>query len=329
MPRPTVYVSQGVFTVYAGLIASGYDMVRPACDSLQRLINAIRECRWPERATAYFGQARTDACEVNPYWPRAFLLTLAALYLPDSAPCAYPDPSAAVRHIESLDAVNPEDRGRDTMEWVLALPDACHSLRAQPEFERLLSLYREAIDAFEYEGAASEARACIVRRMGVGSDRLPVVTIVPNPLQARELTDVVSIDEETYLISAEPDSSSCVHEMLHDLLKDALRRNRTVVGSFTHLLQPVLAQMLSLRYAWDSSSDSWYRVFEEHFVRTAEIWVTRGDAPVSARRTASTQAGYGFRYAPTLMECFLSRWPGMDRFDEFVLCCLESCGALA
>jgi len=231
--------SKQIFSVYLGLTASGYDMARPSRNQcLCQLIDGIKASDWPRHVLAYFRKARTDRCDVNPYWPRAFLVSLASLYLPESPPYQYSDPGAIERHIEDLEAVSPADKRADTVRWVLQLPDIYQALWAQPVTHRLWSLYERHLNLGQAEKVAADAAALIVRRTGVAPERLPGIVILPNPLQAPEVTDEVTIGDNTCIIASEPDLASCIHEMLHHLLSPALALSRGTIREFAYLLVP-------------------------------------------------------------------------------------------
>ena len=50
----------------------------------------------------YFKKARTSNCEVNPYWPRVFLLSLASLFITEKTPYEYIDCQKMLDSIENL-----------------------------------------------------------------------------------------------------------------------------------------------------------------------------------------------------------------------------------
>lgn len=326
MPNCSVRASKQVFTVYVGLTASGYDMARPGRNkAVRRLVRAIRETAWPEEVVTYFRRARTGGCAVNPYWPRAFLLTLASLYLPESPPYRYADPDLISRHIQNLDAVSPADKGPDTLRWVLDLPGVYETLWAQPVLQALWNLYEASINPPQCERAASEAVSTILERTGASPGQLPCIVILPNPLQAPELTDSVILGGKLHLIKANPDAASCIHEILHHLLSPAIWQSRPIVDEFSYLLEPVRADMLRMGYAWDNAKESWRRVFEEHLMRAAEIWMTCGDDPGSAERAAASQARYGFKYVPAILGCLQSSWSGIAEVESFIIRCLRAC----
>jgi hypothetical protein len=326
MPNYSTFISRQVFGVYAGLTASGYDMARPLPGgSVQQLIKAIRHAAWPAEVTAYFRKARTDVCTVNPYWPGAFLLTLAALYLPESPPYGFRDPNLVSRHIEALDAVSPADKSQGTIHWVLALPTVYTLLWAHTGVGRLWHLYEQSIDLLECEAVAREAVSLVQKRLGAASDELPHMVITPNPLQAPEQTDYATVNGKVYVIEAGPHVTSCAHEMLHHVLSPTLESSRSAISEFKYLLGPIREQMLSLRYAWDNTEESWQRVFAEQFTRAAEVWVIHGDDPESAERAAARHADCGFRYVPAMMRLFRSSWSGIENIDSFVVQCLRAC----
>ena len=321
MVRP----NRKVFVVYAGLTASGYHTVlQSSSEPAQALVEQIRSLKWPEEALAYFQKARTETCAVNPYWPRAFLLTVAALRLSDTCPCRYGDEDQIVRHIEDLDMIGPEDRSPDTIEWILDLPRHCDMLAAQPGLDQLWEQYLAAIDIGQHEKAVAEAMSAVIERVGVSPDQLPTTVVIPNPLQAREVTDFVRFGGETLVVRAEPDAASCVHEILHQVFGPRIVENRAIVQEYSHLLASVYPDMLRLRYAWDNGDGSWERVFEESLMRAAEIWITHSEEDCrDADRAATFQAGCGFKYVPAILQFFRTKWSGLDRFGQFLARCLE------
>ena len=326
MPSCYVRASKQVFSVYVGLTASGYDLARASGgQAVRRLAQAIGDANWPEQVVTYFRQARTGGCAVNPYWPRAFLLTLASLYLPESPPYRYADTRVIRRHIRELDAVSPAAKGSDTIQWVLELPDVYEMLWAQPILHGLWNLYESSLNLAQCEKAASEAVSLILKRTGAAPEQLPDIVILPNPLQAPELTDAIILGGRAHLIKAEPDVSSCVHEILHHLLSPAIKPSRPVMTEFAYLLDPVRDDMLRLGYAWDNTEESWRRTFEEHLMRAAEIWMSCGDEPRSVERGAAHQAQCGFKYVPVIVRCFESSWSGMDTLQDFIIRCLHAC----
>jgi hypothetical protein len=113
--------------------------------------------------------------------------------------------------------------------------------------------------------------------------------------------------------------------MLHHLLLPELEVSRSVIGQFSHLLGPVQEEMLRMRYAWDATDESWFRTFEEHMMRAAEIWVSYANDHDSLRQAVACDAGYGFIYVPVMVEHFQSHWLGIENMQDFIVGCLSAC----
>ena len=322
MSESVVRPREQVFTTYVGLTAAGYDM---ACQS-SRLVALIRDMSWPTDVVTYFREARMDGCLVNPYWPRSFLLTLASLYLPNSPPYRYADPEIIVRHIQGLDSISPGHKGKETVRWILRLPVVYGLLRMEPVLDRLSKMYEASIDFARCEQVLSTAVSLVAERIGITPQALPNLIIVPNPLQAPEQTDFVELDGSTCLITAEPDVSSCIHELLHRILTPIIELSRPKIDKSVHLLGPILGDMLRLAYAWDESAQSWQRVFEEQFIRAAETWVSCGDGSESSER-AAMHADMGFRYVPAIVRQFQTSFSGMGTMEAFIADCLQTLGS--
>jgi hypothetical protein len=320
------YSGKQVFAVYVGLTASGYDMaVSAGNDVIGEMLRMIKESSWPEELLAYFRRARTNSCAVNPYWPRAFLVALASLYLPQSPPYQFGDPDRVTRHIKGLNTVAPAEKDEDTIQWIMELPAVYRALWERPLLSELWRLYESSIDRERCEKLVGQAVSLINKRIGASAGQRAKIAIIPNPLQAPEATDFVALDGKGCIIAADPNLQDCVHEMLHSLLSPALESSRKKICEFAHLLDPVRSDMLELAYAWDDTPDSWCRVFEEHLIRAGAIWINAEEEPAATENFCSQQDRQGFKYIPTLIRCFEQNWLGIEHIEEFILKCLREC----
>lgn len=84
MRHYSVKTNKNIFTVFVGLTASGYNLAENSFD--RDIINSIREIEYDEDIIVYFKKARTSTCELNPYWPKAFFLSLASLFTTEKTP---------------------------------------------------------------------------------------------------------------------------------------------------------------------------------------------------------------------------------------------------
>jgi len=324
--RYSVRPNINIFAVYVGLTASGYDLARfSSVDPGHDVIRKITDAQWPQRVMNYFKEARTKICEVNPYWPRAFLLALSSLYLSGPPGYKYMDAHQVTKHIEILDMINPADKQPDTISWLMELPEVYAILRAQPAFDKIWGLFLSTLNISQCEEEVAKAISSIVEQIRVIPSQLSRITIIPNPLQAPQVTDFVTMNGEVYVIKAQPDASSIAHEVLHQLFGPGLKACRTTINRFRHLLTPILDKMIRWQYAWDDGLFSWNRVFEENLMRAAEIWIGYRGNPGDAREAADFQACLGFIYVPIILRQLTTEWSGLKDFTSFIEECLQAC----
>jgi hypothetical protein len=321
MARNYVRCRKSIFTVYCGLIASGYnltDIVR--AEHIYHLISQI-DCEYETKN--YFNKAKTASCEVNPYWPRAFLLTLASFYINDDLN-SYNDFQTVISHIESLDNMNPTEINEEVIEWLKQLPYYLNKISNSSSFNQLWEKYMD----YELEQSAwisSEVERVLYEiemLIGATSIDLPEVVFVPNCLQACQLTDYVRKDNIIYIIKSRPDIESIVHEYLHEILNKYLLENSRLIEDYGFLLEPVIKEMHRYQYAWNIDVDSWKRVFEENFMRAASVWVTYRSNIDNGYSICDIYYQQGFKYTPVIYECLINEWKDISSFKEFISSCL-------
>ncbi len=324
--------SPALFAVYAGLTASGYDLVGTELgDPLDELVGRLRSAPWPPSVREYFAAARRGGGGVNPYWPRAYLLALTALHLEDAAPWALREAAAFRDQVAGL-AVDPAERGSAAMAWLERLPGVVANIMSAPFVAPLRAEYLTIVAerAPSFDAAAGTAVAAVSDRLGVAAGRLPGLTLLSNPLQAREETDFIPLHGRIFVIMADADAASIAHELLHHVLGPRLAACDQVVIGHRGLLAPVIERMRAFDYAWADDEASWRRVLEESLVRAATLWVMEGAGDPAPRRgraleSARAEAEQGFAYVLPLLEHFERAWAGLEGFEEFVRGGLERC----
>ena len=158
--------------------------------------------------------------------------------------------------------------------WVINLSFQFQRMSDHPSFSRLWKDYLDAVspDLTRYEEAMLQAARAVSTRLGVPEGQLPQMILVPNPLQAPQIAEAVAVDERVFLIMAEPELESIVHEMLHHLLAPGIMAAKASIDRAYALWKPVRDDMMRMGY---ESADSWRRVFEENLVRAGTIWVVQ------------------------------------------------------
>lgn len=363
----TVSLNKQVFVLYAGLVASGYDLTRiEDSDPMSQVVRDIKNTDWDTDALRYFSQARLQHGGVNPYWPRAAMLLHAALHLPPqpgSAPSLEMSQLPTVSDCASQNAlqqaikefpVDLSQKGDDTVAWVMDYPKAHAAFLNHPAMAGLWNQYQTVMGPsrlLPFEEAAADAVSSLALALDIQTDALPNLNVIPNPLQSPMIADFVHKDGTIHAVVAEPRLTSVVHELLHGVFAKALRDARTAILDSRHLFTPKLADaMVRMQYAWDGGDESWLRVFEETLVRAASIWVNyaakgasdggkqapnaqrdaRRDAEREACHHAEREAGRGFVYVPPILRVFLEKWHvrGPRQMQSFIEDCLKACAGL-
>lgn len=317
----------GVFGLYVGLTASGYNLARiPPGDPFDPLKKAIKLAGWPVPALRYFAKASTRGRGVNPYWPRAAMLLEACFYMQPGGGFTNADELRLLRAIAAFPVSN-DDKDAATVAWVRDFPAYFRMITQTDLFPTLWTSYLDGLQPWlrRFERAASMAIDSFTGMTGVSADALPDLAVVPNPLQAPELVDFVRREGVLHVILAEPAMSSMIHELLHDVFGPVLRVNKAEIVRHSHLLRPVLSPMKRMQYAWADDEESWFRVFEESIMRAAAIWIENERRSPEADRQALMQARQGFIYVPALLKCLREKWLGPEITSRFVSACMAAC----
>lgn len=310
--------NKNIFTVFVGLIISGYNLTEESY--FREIIKAIKEINYDEKVVNYFKKSRTETCKVNPYWPRAFLLALAGLFITEESPYKYTDFNKLICYINSLQQINPNEKNEELIDWLRELPIIIDRLQKNIKIQGIWAKYISILNnnVERYRLICNQAVLSVKDKIDISDDELPEIIIIPNPLQAPQATDFASIGNKVYIIKAEPDMDSVIHELLHYILGPRLEECRELINKYVYLLKPVLNDMISYQYAWDYDEDSWNRVFEENFMRAASIWINFYDNKSDAGKNAILHKNYGFIYVPAILEQLFTQWRGLNNFRSFI-----------
>jgi hypothetical protein len=333
-----VSLSRPVFVLYTGLTASGYDLAAksaPPGGMLSALVQDIRAHAWPEDALAYFSKARLGGQGVNPYWPRAAMLLQATFHLERKEPggqIGYDDETKVLTSVSRFPTA-PGNKAADTIEWVRQYPQFHRLVEESPALRVLWSRFSgwmgpEQLEPFR--AAAKEAIDWLNTGLGTTLADIPDFSVIPNPLQARQIADFVRKDGVLYAVLANPRPQSIAHEILHTVFEKAITRQReNIVARRRDLFtKPVAEAMVKMQYAWDDGAESWLRVFEETLVRAATIWMAHRLNPYEGDKRALYESGDGFVYVPALLESFREKWTGPEEMDAFIMESLDRMGQM-
>lgn len=116
---------RGIFSVYLGLIASGYDLANPI--RAGKIRDRIRAGKWGQQTRKYFDFARINDGRINLYWPRASMLTSVSL-LVDQCPMKV-IPKTIQAHLSTMKNIAPQDVDDHVINWAAGLIEQTELLR--------------------------------------------------------------------------------------------------------------------------------------------------------------------------------------------------------
>lgn len=318
--------NQAVFDVYLGLTACGYNLGNPLRGETIRPL--IETGTWSQPTRRYFHFAHIEDGRINPYWPRASLLTAVSLLL-DQRPGT--QQIELVRtYFASQDNISPDEKSEAVVRWAADLPQQAtrlHTSKIYTEaWKRYKAIIQDEIDnnGAPYNAQINQAQSCLRQLLAIDSIPIPVTTIL-NPLQADPLTDIVTVHGQTYVITSHLRAEAFIHELLHVSLEPYLPLWQTRISASANLLDPVYPQMAYLSYAWDRSAAAWQNVFTETLVRVLTILVA-AVSPDAQRAQIVQLVQQGFIYARPIAES-LALPDGKLLSAAWLEHCLQACAA--
>ena len=317
---------QAVFDVYLGLIASGYHLDNP--ERTGALRRTILGGNWNQQDINYFGLACINDGRINPYWPRASILTAVSLLTEHAEKAAH---LALVRaYLATMSNISPEEANEATAVWIAAVPEHCMSLRSTVGYHEVWECYRNIIrydlkeNGPRYECEVFAARRRLSALFRPPLNKVEVVTVL-NPLQADPLTDIVKSGNRIYVITSHLRVGSYIHELVHIFLDPYLNDWTERISQHSYLLNPVYERMASLRYAWDRSSASWCNVFSETLVRVLTVMVFDSDTDASLISAIQGIVEDGFLYAWPVFDTLAKNDFQLPLSDQCLDRCLQAC----
>lgn len=320
---------RGIFNVYLGLIASGYDPGNPV--RAGKIRKRIRTGGWSQKTLQYFNFACINDGRINPYWPRASILTSISL-LVDQCPMKV-TPKMIRAHLSTMKNISPLDIDDHVINWAAGLIEQAESLRDTQIYDDIWADYLQTVQD-EITQNGNQYRTKILAAHNRLCDLLPVniapiqVATILNPLQAGLLTDVVNVQNHSYVVTSHLRANSYVHELLHVSLDSCLQTWEERISENVNLLDLVYVHMNPLSYAWDHSPTSWYNVFSETLVRVLTVLISDAD-PESQNFQIERLVQQGFTYARLIAEILALREDVQPLTNEWLEVCLQACATLA
>ena len=325
-----ITTNQRVFEVYLGLTASGYDLGDPKRTAAINEI--IQAANWNPQALQYFRYARINDGRINPYWPRASILTLVSLLI-DLDPSNF-NKAMVKTHLAKIDNISPEDVNDYLINWLGGLVEQMVSLRETQGYADAWTCYQQIVQD-EILEKGNQYQTEILSAQDRLFDLLPLaapskeVTTILNPLQADPLTDVVNIHEYHYVLTSHLRADSFIHELIHLSIDPYLSVWKDQLSQNMNLLDSVYEPMAHLSYAWDHSFASWQNVFSETLVRVLTLLVSENESLELQETQIEGMVQQGFIYARPITETITMAKGVQPLSDKWLEECLKACTVIS
>jgi len=153
----------------------------------------------------------------------------------------YLDFQKFLNHIDSLGQVNPDEKNYELIHWLEKLPAMIDKIQSSTIIHdiwlKYVSLVEKNVDY--YSLLCSQSFSIIRNLFEIAEVNMPKLIIIPNYLQAAEAIDLVIIEDEIYIITANSDKESIVHELLHYVLDKELIYCEDLIKDNIALIEPV------------------------------------------------------------------------------------------
>lgn len=265
-----VQLSENIILTSIGLIASGYDLYNKNNMDILGIVETIKTEYSDLEVVNYFKQARTNTCEVNPYWPRGSAIYAASLFLTSD----YENIDLkAYLSFEKQANSSALCQDNDYINWIKSLPSYIRKIKENPITEKIIEDITNCIKKHEKEFKVELDRASEVMYGFSGNSEFQIIYI-PNILQADQCTDYIKKEKVLYVVATKPRFSSMVHEYLHLVLEPYRNFMAELYKGYigTELFDE--NKLSSLGYLWDDSVDSELRCLDEGFARSLTVVIS-------------------------------------------------------
>ncbi len=308
--------SKSIFACYCGLVASGYDIGDTKYSDL--IIEIRDKIKMEAPCMQYFSKARISTDQINPYWPKGFMMTIGCLYLDHFGVIDGVDVV-----IETNDQISSTFKTKETIDWIKELPQMIAIIQSLRSFNEIWIKFNDSIVP-NIGIDCSQIIENIQKKVGVLANDITFNAII-NPLQAYEIADFLSLNNTKYIIISRIDEGSIIHEYLHVYFDKAIQICNPITDDYTYLLDCVYDAMYKNQYTMGNRIESWRRVYEENFVRAATIWVMHDQCDQVRNDQVNMQVQSGFFYVKPIVQCFDRHWRKKCDIQVFWKLCLEAC----
>lgn len=263
-----------ISAIYFALLQCGYEFYSPErgaehTDKLRGFI-APGSCE-----CGFFSEVRQTACEVYPYWPRAFMLESATFYMDLPGAC-FADFDAYKSVVLSAPNISGAERDRTFWNWVSEFPAALRDVLQSGPFSRYLDWENAWTAGQNREHQADLQKIEDILELCAEAFNSPFrsVKIVLNPIKCVYSADYHIKGKTFVFCSGALRTESVIHEFIHHLVRPAVLRRKDEI-----LQYGFEGLSLDASYSLDGGDRGKLNAFEEYMVRRLTDRISNGDSP--------------------------------------------------
>lgn len=202
-----IEVNKHLFAVCCGLYATGYPLGDDKDDEKNQLTEKIVSVRFPGKVYEFFPFAKTDQCDVNPYWPRGSDISAACFFLEKPI-------SIFIDFLKSCGSNECDNPGY--IDWIADLPNVIKMIEVTEEFPNLFNRF-EFIIAGKKNEIQQKLDSTVKLLTDYGFINDVIIKFAPTLLQS---TDYAFVDDRLYVIAREYSETAVLHEYLHPIINE-------------------------------------------------------------------------------------------------------------
>ena len=323
----TIELNRTLFTVYIGLIISGYDLTDKNDEEIAGLRNRILNLDYSGKIVDYFTFAKSNHNQLNPYWPRGSILAAASFFISLTKFPRYETFDDFIQFERSVTNFSREELNDDVIGWLRELPVYIDLLTGNDFFPAMWEDYQKVICSRleNYNKVLKKADKTIQDFYMGPQPKKQNIIFSPNLLQSPYIADFVTIEDTLIVIKTYPDILSILHEFLHQEIKPFRNffSEYTRVHDFYKIAE--VSKLLASGYMWNKSEESFINMLEESFVRGLSIAMTVKTSKLALKEAyLNSDLNAGFTLVPEITRNAVNKMPNHNNLRNFISGTLDS-----
>lgn len=248
--------------IYFGLLLSGYEYAainKPK--EINDIIHKIENYNALNNTRDFFSLAKSNTCEVYPFWPRAALLETALFFMTHGML----DIEKYSKYVNNRTNITAEERNNEFYEWIKAFPTHLHSVMEDKLFQEVDETLTTFTNAMEISESAMKLTDKLSSFSLPTDKEIKKLSVIICPIKCCYSADYFTSGSEMFVILGDYLPHSVVHEYLHLVVYPLIQKHKAQILS----LHKNKRFEIDPSYYMSSDETGILNAYEEHIVRVA------------------------------------------------------------